>query len=304
MEVYKLQAFGDLNQIVVSQEPEPTLSPRQVLVRQVAIGVEPYDVHFCAGDAGSHALPVIPGSSIAGEIVELGAAVTEFEVGEYVVASRYLKTYGEYVPVNQRELARIPAGMTPAQAVSLAVSGQTAYQMMRQHFQLLPGQTVLIHGGMGNVGQIALQLAINAGANVYTTARAENGVKLKQCYPELNVIDYTTTKLADLGIEFNAVLDTIGGQTLSDSLQVLKAGGKLISLVADPETIRTDITVSHEYLNSNGLDLTALLMMVIDGSLQLPPIEILAMDINNLRQAHELVASGHADRKYVLVDGE
>lgn len=302
MQAYKLQGFGDLNQLVVSEAPMPTLTPKQVLVRQKANAVEPYDIDFCAGNEGVHALPVIPGTSIAGEVVAVGEAVVDFKVGQLVVASRYLKTYAEYVPVNQRMLAHIPTGITVAQAVSVAVSGQTAYQMIRQQFNILPGQQILIHGGMGNVGQIAIQLALNMGANVYTTARTENVAKLKTQYPQLNVIDYTKTDLATEKIMFDAILDTVGGETLTASLAVVKPRGKLISLVAQPVTTRTDITVSKEYLSSNGDDLSSLLVMIANGTLRLPQINVVPLTLANLRIGYELVGAKHYDGKYVLVN--
>lgn len=302
MKVYKLQEFGDLEKLVAGEEPIPTLTPKQVLVRQVAIAIEPYDIAFCAGNEGPHTLPVIPGTSIAGEVVALGDAVTGFKIGDMVVASRYLKTYAEYVPVNQRMLAHIPTEMTVSQAVSVAVSGQTAYQMMRHQFNILPGQRVLIHGGMGNVGQIAIQLALNMGADVYTTARTVNVAKLKAQYPELNVIDYTQTDLEQENIMFDAILDTVGGETLKLSLELVKTGGKLISLVAEPITNRTDITVSQEYLNSNGEDLSGLLVMFASGTLNLPQINVVPLTLANLRNGYESVATKHYDGKYVLVN--
>ncbi|MCM0598410.1 NADP-dependent oxidoreductase [Periweissella fabalis] len=300
MEAYVLREFGDLAHLVEISTPEPTLTPKQVLVRQCAIAIEPYDVAFCAGQTDGHVLPVIPGSSVAGEIVAVGDAVTGYHIGERVVASRYLKTYGEYVPVNQRELARIPAEMSYAQAVSLAVSGQTAYQMIRHYLQPMPNQKILIHGGMGNVGRIAIQLAQNTGAQVYTTASTANVAKLSKL-PDIIAIDYTKTSLAEFGVEFDLILDTIGGQTLKDSLVALKSGGKLVSIVDEPNTQRPDITATQEFLTSSGADLEALLNMIVNGVLMLPPIEVVPMTLANVRVGHELVGSGHYDRKYVLV---
>lgn len=302
MNAYQLHEFGDLSKLREQMLPEPPLTAKQVLVRRLAIAVEPYDVHFCAGTADSHILPVIPGSSIAGEVVAVGKSVTAVEVGDWVVAARYLKTYAEYVPVNQSDLALIPKSLTPSQAVSLAVSGQTVYQMIRHHLQPLPGQKVLIHGGMGAVGQIALQLAVNAGADVYTTARTENVTILMERYPEITVIDYTKTTLAEFGVLFDNILDTVGGETLQSSIEALAPKGKLVSIVAEPATRRMDVTVSAEYLDSDGADLSALLNMIVSGVVVLPPMHEVTLNLTNLRLGHELVGSGHYDQKYVLVE--
>lgn len=300
MQVYKLQEFDDLEKLVVSIEKKPKPTAKQVLIRQIAISVERYDVNFCLGMEDSHTLPVVPGTTVAGEIVEIGLDVKNFKVGQYVVASRYLKTNAEYVVVNERALAVVPDDIKLTDAVSLAVTGQTAYQMIRNYLKPLPNQNILIQAGMSNVGKIAIQLAINAGANVYTTAGTKNMAILNELYKDVKVIDYTKENISDYNDVFDLILDTIGGKTLEESLTVLKSNGKLVSIVDEPNTNRTDIKATLEYQTSSGDDLAAILKMIQMGDLKLPKVNVVDMNIDNLKMGHKLVGSGHYDQKYVL----
>ena len=242
----------------------PMIKPKQVLVKQRATAIDPYDVKFRQGLMGTDkATPLIPGSSVAGVVVAVGAEVTAFAVGDRVAASTHLKSYAEFVPVGQSLLAKIPDAVSDVQAAAVVLGGQTGYQMMTKDLAVQPRDTVLIQGGAGSVGFTAIQVAKWLGVQtLYTTVRGQAAAVVQAVDPILQVIDSQTTSLqAAIPAGVDVILDTIGGDTLQTSLAVLKPTGRLVSLVdtmADPR-------VTMGYLQSNGTQLAELLALVAQG---------------------------------------
>ena len=204
----------------------PMIKPKQVLVKQRATAIDPYDVKFRQGLMGTDkATPLIPGSSVAGVVVAVGAEVTAFAVGDRVVASTHLKSYAEFVPVGQSLLAKIPDAVSDVQAAAVVLGGQTGYQMITKDLAVQPRDTVLIQGGAGSVGFTAIQVAKWLGVQtLYTTVRGQAAAAVVQAVdPTLQVIDSQTTSLqAAIPAGVDVILDTIGGDTLQTSLAVLK----------------------------------------------------------------------------------
>ena len=249
----------------------PMIKPKQVLVKQRATAIDPYDVKFRQGLMGTDkATPLIPGSSVAGVVVAVGAEVTAFAVGDRVAASTHLKSYAEFVPVGQSLLAKIPDAVSDVQAAAVVLGGQTGYQMITKDLAVQPSDTVLIQGGAGSVGFTAIQVAKWLGVQtLYTTVRGQAAAVVQAVDPTLQVIDptlqvidsQTTSLQATIPAGVDVILDTIGGDTLQTSLAVLKPTGRLVSLVdtmADPR-------VMMGYLQSNGTQLAELLALVAQG---------------------------------------
>lgn len=248
--------------------PQPVLKPKQVLVKQHATAIDPYDVKFRQGLMGTDKpTPLIPGSSVAGVVVAIGSEVTEFAVGDRVAASTHLKSYAALVAVGQSLLAKIPTQVSDVQAAASVLGAQTGYQMIMTDLAIQPGETVLIHGGAGAVGMMAIQLAKRQGAGqIYTTAHGPGAAAIRAIDPTIQVIDYQTTTLTEAmpdGVD--AVLDTIGGETLRASCQVLKPDGRLVSLVDSVD----DPRVTQSYLQASGAQLAALLALIADGQVTL-----------------------------------
>lgn len=242
----------------------PMIKPKQVLVKQRATAIDPYDVKFRQGLMGTDkATPLIPGSSVAGVVVAVGAEVTAFAVGDRVAASTHLKSYAEFVPVGQSLLAKIPDAVSDVQAAAVVLGGQTGYQMMTKDLAVQPRDTVLIQGGAGSVGFTAIQVAKWLGVQtLYTTVRGQAAAVVQAVDPILQVIDSQTTSLqAAIPAGVDVILDTIGDDTLQTSLAVLKPTGRLVSLV---DTM-ADSRVTMGYLQSNGTQLAELLALVAQG---------------------------------------
>lgn len=261
----------------------PMIKPKQVLVKQRATAIDPYDVKFRQGLMGTDkATPLIPGSSVAGVVVAVGAEVTAFAVGDRVAASPHLKSYAEFVPVGQSLLAKIPDAVSDVQAAAVVLGGQTGYQMMTKDLAVQPSDTVLIQGGAGSVGFTAIQVAKWLGVQtLYTTVRGQAAAAVVQAVdPTLQVIDGQTTSLqAAIPAGVDVILDTVGGDTLQTSLAVLKPTGRLVSLVdtmADPR-------VTMGYLQSNGTQLAELLALVAQGQVVVNISETRPFNAENVR---------------------
>ncbi len=160
------------------------------------------------------------------------------------------------------------------------------YQMVTVDLDIQPGESVLIHGGAGSVGSAAIQAARLRGAQtIYTTASSTATAYLQAIDSQVQVIDYRTTALTQALPEgVDVILDTIGGDTLQQSLNVLKPQGRLVSLVEDA----TDQRVQHSYLQSNGQRLETLLGLVSVGKMSIRIAKVAPFDAENMKQFQTL----------------
>ncbi len=200
------------------QRPEP--KEDEALVRVIASGVNPADPLTLSGkyakEFGTH-LPLIPGYDIAGIVQKTGAQITKIKVGDAVYG---YPTFGggwaDYVTVKEWEVARKPKSLSFMEAAAVPMGALTAWQALVDVAKLQPGQTILVHGGSGGVGTLAVQIAKARGARVIATASTANQDLLKQLGADV-AVDYTKTKFEDVAKDVDAVLDPVGKETHSRS---------------------------------------------------------------------------------------
>ncbi|CCF26178.1 NADP-dependent oxidoreductase [Leuconostoc citreum] len=280
--------YGDLDVLTDTQTAQrPEIKSKQVLVQQHATAIDPYDVKFRQGLMGTDKpTPLIPGSSVSGQVIAVGDEVENFSIGDRVAASTHLKSYAQYVAVSQSLLAKIPDNVSYETAAATVLGAQTGYQMVTVDLDIQPGESVLIHGGAGSVGSVAIQAARLRGAQtIYTTASSTATAYLQAIDSQVQVIDYRTTALTQALPEgVDVILDTIGGDTLQQSLNVLKPQGRLVSLVEDA----TDQRVQHSYLQSNGQRLETLLGLVSVGKISIKIAQVAPFDAENMKQFQTL----------------
>lgn len=226
-----------------TQVPRPTPAAGEVLVKIVASGVNPIDYKIRTGAApyAEPELPAILGTDLAGVVVELGAGVSDFRVGDEV----YGLTGGvrgipgslaEFAAVDARLLAPKPKNLTMREAAALPLVFLTAWEGLVDRANVRAGQRVLIQGGAGGVGHVAVQIARAFGADVYPTASTAKHDVIRGY--GATPIDYRTAKVADYvaqyadGQGFDVVYDTVGGQTLDESLVAAKPYGHVLSCYA------------------------------------------------------------------------
>lgn len=275
--------YGGVDVLVATKTAvQPIIKPTQVLVKQHATAIDPYDVKFRQGLMGQEkTVPLISGSSVAGEIVALGEEVTGFTIGDRVAASPHLNSYAEFVALGRKAVAKIPDNVSYAQAAALALGAQTGYQMITEDLNVQADESVLILGGAGSVGLTALQMVKLRGVNeIFTTAVGEGISFLKQFDSNLHVIDARAEQLAKIIPEgVDVILDTIGHDTLKQALSVLKPTGRLVSLVGDD----SDVRVTHGYLKSNGEQLRDLLQLVSEDKIKVIISDSKPFNVENLK---------------------
>lgn len=238
MKAFVLQKYGSALREV--EMPEPVLGDGEVLVRILAAGVNQGDERLRSGEFKQifpFKLPMVVGSEFAGEVVATGSLAHTFEPGMEVFAyadQARMGAFAELVAIDEKHLAPKPSTVTMTEAASLPVNGLTAWNALVEMGQLRAGQTVLIHGGSGGVGSVAVQLAKHLGATVATTVSAANVDLVRELGADI-VIDYRTEDFAAKLSGVDVVLDTQGGDVLKKSLGVLRPGGTVIGITGPPD---------------------------------------------------------------------
>jgi len=238
MTACRVHQFGGPEVITLETLARPEPGPGQVLVRVAAAGVGPWDAWIRAGRSVlPQPLPLTLGSDIAGEVVATGPGVAGFEPGDAVFGvtnKRFTGGYAEFALAEAGMIARRPSRMDPVEAASLPVVSVTAQQAI-ERAGVVAGQTVLIHGGAGSVGGIAVQLAHRAGARVIATAGARDLAYVRGLGAD-RAVDYQAERFENAAAGgVDAVLDFAGGETQARSFAVLRRGGRLISAVSEPD---------------------------------------------------------------------
>lgn len=227
----------------LEEAPYPHTAENDVVVEVRAAGFTRGELQWpgtWTDRAGRDRTPSIPGHEVSGVVAELGFGTTGVTVGQRVVGlTDWTRdgTLAEYVAVEARNLAPLPASVDHAHAAALPVSGLTAWQGLFDHGGLTAGQSVLIHGAAGGVGSLAVQLAHAAGARVVATGRAADRATALELGADA-FVDLDGERLEDAGA-VDLVLDVLGGEVLARSAALVRPGGTLVT-VADPTGIRPE----------------------------------------------------------------
>jgi NADPH:quinone reductase-like Zn-dependent oxidoreductase len=238
MRAVRFHDYGPASVLVIDEIDRPEPAPGEVLIHVHSAGVNPIDWKMRAGYLKQFmpvTLPHTPGLDVAGTVESVGDGVTDFSIGDRVFG-RGKGAYAEYAVAPVATIARIPAGVSFEQAATLHVGGVTAWLALFDTAHLEAGQRVLIQGGAGGVGAIAVQLAHWKGAYVIATSSTAN-VDFVRSIGADEVIDYTSVNVEDAVHDVDVVLDTVGGEVTAHSWSLLKPGGILVTVVgtADPE---------------------------------------------------------------------
>lgn len=270
MRAARFHTYGPPEVLVIEEVPRPVPEEGQVLVKVHAAGVNPIDWKVRAGYMEQYMplqLPAIPGYDLAGVVEAVGSGVTEFAPGQEVFG-RGSGSYAEYAIAPATALAPKPANISFDQAATIPIGGVTAWVGLFDTADLQAGQTLLVQGAAGGTGSYAVQLGRWKGASVIGTASARNLETVRELGAEV-AIDYTATRVESVASGVDVVFDTVGGETMEASWQLLKPGGILVEIAGMP---------SPEAAQQHG---------VRAGGVQAPP------DISGiLRRLAELVERG------------
>src|SRR5258706_1549826 len=240
MKAFIVDRYGSGDRVRASEVPDSEMREDDVLIEIHAAGVNPLDSKIRDGEFKlllRYRLPLILGNELAGVVIRVGSRVRRFKPGDEVYArpdKNRIGTFAELIAVNEDDLAIKPKSLTMEEAASIPVVGLTAWQALIERANLKKGQKVLIHAGSGGVGAFAIQLAKHVGAVVATTTSTANLDWVKALGADI-VIDYHKDDFATILRDYDVVLNSLAGEVLEKSLQVLKPGGKLISISGPPD---------------------------------------------------------------------
>jgi NADPH:quinone reductase-like Zn-dependent oxidoreductase len=293
MRATRIHRFGPPEVIAIEELPRPVPGPDQVLVRVEAAGVGPWDAWVRAGrSAIPHALPLTLGADFSGTVQDLGAAVRGLAPGDAVFGvtnASFTGAQAEYALADAARLAAKPRRSSHVEAASVPVVAVTAWQMLFEHADTRAGQTLLVHGGAGNVGGYAVQLAHRAGARVVATAAAADLEYVRELGAE-HVIDFRAERFEERSGPVDAVIDTVGGEIQARSFAVLKPGGILVSSVSEPdaaEATRRGVRARFFLVDVTRDRLARIAEALDGGGLRSAVGAVLSLD--DVRKAHEML---------------
>ncbi|MBE1496391.1 NADPH:quinone reductase-like Zn-dependent oxidoreductase [Amycolatopsis lexingtonensis] len=254
----------------LTELPHPHAAENDVVVRVHAAAFTPGELTWPAtwtDRAGRDRTPSVPGHELSGVVTELGYGTTGLTVGQRVFGlADWTRdgTLADYVAVEARNLAPLPADVDHVTASALPISGLTAWQALFDHGGLTAGRTVLIHGAAGSVGSLAVQLARQAGARVIGTGRpADRDTVLGLGASAF----FEPSRLEEIG-EVDLVLDVLGGEILDRSAALVRAGGTLVTIAEPPRVRPKDGRAVFFVVEPDRVRLADLVQRVRDGRLE------------------------------------
>lgn len=256
MKAIALNKFGGPDAFELLEVPKPIPGTGEVLVRVHATSINPLDYQVRRGDYVDFVpLPAITGHDVSGVVEEVGAGVTAFVPGDEVWYTPQIfdgpGSYAEYHVASADIIGKKPASLSHLEAATLTLVGGTAWEALVGRVALRVGESILVHGGAGGVGHVAIQVAKAIGAKVFTTVRKEQFEFARSVGADV-VIDFESEDYADVikretdGQGVDVIFDTIGGNTLSRSPDALAQLGRVVSIV--------DIATPQNLINAWGVN--------------------------------------------------
>lgn len=242
MRAAQISEYGGKDVLSVNPDsPKPMPKAGEVLIEVKAAGVNPFDVKVRKGDVqsmGKLDFPATLGGDFSGVVAELGDDVSGFNVGDEVYgqagALSGKGSFAEFTVAKAESVAPKPQELDFVTAAAAPLTGVSAYQALVDHAGLKSGQKVLIHGGAGGIGTVAVQLAKHLGAHVITTVAPKDMDYVKSLGVD-EVIDFTTEDFTQKAKDCDVVYDLVNHDVTAKSYQVLKPGGVLVSMLAQPD---------------------------------------------------------------------
>lgn len=238
MKAVILNEAGSVGNFQLTEIDKPVIGNDEVLVKVVSVSINPVDVKSRAYEGVLNWIfeekrPVVLGWDISGEVVETGKNVTDFKTGDEVFGMVNFfgkgNAYAEYVAAPAAHLALKPRNITHQQAAAASMAASTAYQALVDVAKVKKGSRVLVHAASGGVGHFAVQMAKHFGAYVIGVSSGKNRDFVLSLGADEH-IDYTTENFHEKVQEADIVIDTLQGKTLSDSVDIVKENGVIVTL--------------------------------------------------------------------------
>ena len=330
MKAFILDGYGKKAQLRAGEVSVPELREDEVLVQVHASGVNLIDSKIRAGEFKlilPYRMPLVLGHDVAGVVTRVGSRVRQFKLGDEVYARPddfHIGSFAEFIAVKEDSLALKPNNISMEEAASLPLVALTVWQALVEKAELKKGQKVFIQAGSGGVGTFAIQLAKHLGATVATTTSTGNVALVKSLGADI-VIDYKTEDFEKILSGYDVVLNSQDAKTLEKSLNVLKPGGKLISISGPPDlefadeikapwfvkqvmrilsfgtrrkAKRRNVDFSFLFMKANGSQLRQITALIESGAIR--PVVDKVFPFASTNDALAYVESGRAKGKVVI----
>jgi NADPH:quinone reductase-like Zn-dependent oxidoreductase len=324
MKVLQITKYGELkNGLSFNETAKPIINASDVLIETKAAGLNPIDYKLINGhlkEIVALNLPNTIGFDLSGVVVEKGAEVTKFEIGDAVYArvpQNQMGTVAEYVAVASKVISKKPDNISFEEAASLPLVGLTSIQAL-ERVGLKENDRILIHAGSGGVGSFAIQYAKAKGAYVFTTTSTKNVDWVKALGADC-VIDYKKEDYKTIVSEIDIVFDTLGGDYTLEALHLIKVGGKVTSIAGalDEETAgimgiegyklpenlakvikKKSANYKLTWMQPDGAQLDAISTMVKNGEIK--PVIDATYSFEDGIEAYSYLATGSAKGKVII----
>jgi NADPH:quinone reductase-like Zn-dependent oxidoreductase len=303
MKAARIHKFGPPEVVVIEDLSRPSAGAGELLVRVRAAGVAPWDAIIREGKSKvSPPPPLTLGSDLSGIVEEVGLGVANFRIGDDVYGvtnTQFCGAHAEFAVASARMVANKPRSLSYLEAASVPVVGVTAWQMLFEYAHVIAGQSVLILGAGGNVGAYAVQFAVMTGLDVVAIAGSKD-LEFVRSLGAKTVLDYRGINFEEAIPHVDALIDTVGGETLERSFRKLKPGGVLVSVVStEPLPQRTGIRSVFFYAEVTTTRLGVLTKLFEARELSVRVGSILPLE--DARSAHYMLAgASHKPGKIVL----
>jgi NADPH:quinone reductase-like Zn-dependent oxidoreductase len=286
--------------------PDPVAGPGQILVKLEAASVTPFDWKLRAGHLQNHftlPMPSVPGRDGGGTVVSVSDGVTEFEIGDRVAVMAGVFTqggYAEMIAVDEKYAVKIPDSLSTIDAVALTNAGLSAWIAVRTA-EVKSGDKVLIHSGSGAVGGLLVQLCHHLSAHVTATCRSTNRDYVLGLGAD-RVVAYDEEDFSEILTGQDIVFELMGGEVHDKSYKVLKKGGHMVWLVADPIRDRGEefgVKVTRAMITDDKSALQG--MMDLAGTGLLKPQVARTMPLSEAAEAHRLMEKGAISRGRLML---
>lgn len=306
MKAVRMHTHGGPDVLVLEDAPDPVPGAGEVVVAIKAASVNAADWKVRSGKSPADIqFPHILGRDFSGVVEAVGPGA-DLEPGTevYAVCPHYMEGgYAEKIAIDAQYLARKPKNLSHVEAAAIGLAALTALVSIEDTLDLKRGEKILIQGGAGGVAGMAIQIAHHLGAEVVTTARAENHAYVRSLGAH-QIIDYTKDDPATLLDDCDAAFDTVGGACTAQCFAALKPGGRAAFIAGGanaPDAPRDDVTALRPAVHRSRALMDRVTRYVEAGILKLPQITI--MPLSAAVRAHELSEAKHVRGKLVFEIG-
>ncbi|HAT55780.1 MAG TPA: NADP-dependent oxidoreductase [Lactobacillus sp.] len=309
MKAFGFNQYGDENVMEELEMPMPTISSNEVLVKNEAFAINAFDVAVRSGrfkNSVTLLFPTILGTDAVGRITAVGNSVSDYHIGDEIIAHAGTGTYAEYFKVSSANIGLRPAEYDRNEAAGLPLSGITAYNVLVHVAQVRPGQTIAVLGAAGGVGSMIVQMAKALGLYVIGTDTSV----VEKTVLALGANEFGAYDTEHVGQKFNSVADIVvdatnGGTGAKAGVPIVKPNGIYVSLTTlptdtseKPDASYRQMIPRRDYLDSDAF--AAISLMIRNNQLHVAVGKMEAFTLAGIRNGQHLVANGNPDGKVIV----